>query len=143
MGVNNRDFVSDGNGAFPTATYLPLTAHYGVQVPASQTDLEIMSFRLPSDSDWQLVSAHGWLKTLSGSNAHTINIQDDGVDVCSDTTLVAGSQVEIAHTAPKRFKGGSEVQVTATTGATTTMDGICVTLVFRPYPLAEGGQAVT
>ena len=143
MGVNNRDFVADGNGNFPTASFQILTAHYATQVPASQTDLEIMSFRLPDESDWQLVSAHAWLKTLGGSNAHTLNIQDDGTDVCTDTALVAGAQTEIAHTAPKRFKGGSEVQVTATTGASTTMDGICVTLVFRPYPLGEGGQAVS
>ncbi len=105
------------------------------QIAADATDLEILATRLPADTDWYLKSAHVWVKATSGSNALTVNVQDDGTDKLTDTTVVAGAQTAITGASGKTFKGGSEVQVTVTTGATTTITDICVTLVFEPLYL--------
>jgi len=143
LGVNNRDFVFGAGGVAPTVTSEILVLSYtGTQVPASQTDLELVSLRIPHDC--QVVSAHVWVKAEAGSNAQTVNIQDDGTDICTDTTVDAGAQVAIPLAAdPTRIAAGSEIQLTATTGSGNTIDDIQVTLVVRPYPLAEAGIAVT
>lgn len=144
MGVDNRDFVAGAGGRFPSAAFSCITLAYDTQVPASQTDLEILSVKLPSNYDWQIVSAHVWVKGVTGSNAKTVNIQDDGTDIGTDTTVVAGTQTSITGVAGDKVKGGSELQVTATTGAATTIDDcIVVTIWLRPYPLAEAGVAVS
>lgn len=143
MGVTNRSFRQGSGGKFPTAAYLVLPLVYTRQVPAAQTDLEIISVRLPGDSSWQLVEAYVWCRAVAGAAAKTVNIQDDGTDMMTDTTVVQGAQTNIPFTGPKRLAGGSELQVTATTGAGTTLDDLVVTVVLRPYPLGEAAVAVS
>ena len=55
MGVNNRDFRAGPGGAFPTAAYEVLQFEWAPQIPASESNVEYGSIRLPSDSDGQRV----------------------------------------------------------------------------------------
>ena len=144
MGVSNRDFVQAADGVFPTAAYQVLVWGWAPQVPNAEADVEYGSILVPSDGDWQFEEGSVWAKAIGGGTP-TVELQDDGTDITTPTVIVAGTQVAMAEaSAPTRLKGGSELQIMVdTSGGSETIDGLVVTVVLRPYPLGEGGQAVT
>lgn len=140
--MNNRDFKAGAGGIFPTSTYQVLTFSWAPQVPASESNVEYGSIRLPDDGHWQFVDAHVWAKAVASTPE--IKLQDDGTDFVSATAIVAGAQTQLVPgSLPKRFAGGSELQVVLNTAAGETIDGLVVTVVVRPYPLGEGAVAVS
>lgn len=142
MGVTNRDFVADANGAFPTATYCSLTGYYDGTVAAGQTNAALFTITLPEQSAWQLVDVFVHAKTVSGTNTRTVQLRRDNTTIAGPTTVVQGSTVKLAHTPPVRVPGGTSLTVAASTGASTTIGGVSATCVFRPFPLGEAGVVV-
>jgi len=141
MGVNNRSFVAGAGGKFPTAAFQVLTISRETQIGNSQADFEVGSTRLPSDSDWQLVSAHVWARAVTSDP--TAELLDDGTAITDAVDIVAGAQTEITFTGPVRLAGGSELQLEVNTDSGDDVTDVQVTIVIRPYPLAEAGVAVS
>lgn len=108
---------------------------YTGTIPADQSDVEFLSFRLPSATDWIIKDAYAWARAVSGSNAKTVNLEDDGTDLGTMTTVVAGAQTAITDVSNEKVKGGSEVQVKVTTGNTTTITDLVVTIYAEPLYL--------
>ncbi|NIM54232.1 MAG: hypothetical protein GTO15_06415 [Pseudomonas stutzeri] len=128
--------VEKNQGVSTLILYVP----YGPQIPASQTDFEAGSVRLPDNTDWYLASAYAFARAIAGTP--DVNVQDDGTDLGTDTALAAGAQTAITGVSAERIKGGSEVQVVVTTAGGETVDGLAVTLHFEPLYL-YGRTAVT
>jgi len=105
---------------------------YAGTIPADQSDIELLSFRLPSITDWLILNAYIWCKSTTGSNAKTVNLEDDGAALGTHTTVVAGSQTAITGVSNESVAGGSEVQVNVTTGGTTTITDLVVTIHIEP-----------
>lgn len=114
-----------------SALLLPLC--HGAQVPASQADLEVISFRLPSITDWYIVSAYVFARAIGGTP--DVTLQDDGSDIGSDTAIVAGAQTVITGAAGTTIAGGSELQVLVTTAGGETVDDLVVSLHLEPLYL--------
>lgn len=144
MGTSNRDFVQGADGVFPTAAYQVLVYSNGTTIAQGKTDVELASLRVPGDGDWQIVDIYMWCSAIAGA-APTIEIQDDGTDITSPVAVLAGAQTEVPlTTSPTRVKGGSELQIMVdTSAASETITDLVVTITLRPYPLGEGGVAVT
>lgn len=142
MGIDNRDVRAGAGGKYATLAYQAFVLAWAPQVGNSITDGEYASVVVPADSDWQYVSAHAWCKAITSDP--TCILKDDGTAITAALTLVAGAAtVMVESSAPTRIAGGSEIQLHVTTDGGDTVDGLCVTLVLRPYPLAEAGIAVT
>ncbi len=121
--------VAQDQGVGATIIYVGRSS----QIPASQTDYEVASVRLPDICDWWLKSAYVFARTEASTPE--INIQDDGVDIGTNTVIVGGAQTLITGVGPVAIKGGSELQVVVTTAGGETVDDLGVTFHLEPLRL--------
>lgn len=101
----------------------------GPQTPASQTNLEVASARMPFAG--KVLSVHAFARALAGTV--TVDLQKNAATLLTGAiTPTAGNQVAGVLLAADTFAAGDELQFKITTAAASTVDDAGMTVVVRP-----------
>ncbi|MFQ5493634.1 MAG: hypothetical protein ACE5DX_05765, partial [Candidatus Dojkabacteria bacterium] len=124
-----RDKNIDKNSGNANFAQQIVALRNGPQTPASQTDLEVMSVRLP----WagKFLSAHVFCRAKSGTVTAKIH-KNAATILTGDITPVAGAQTAGTLASTTTFAAGDELQLLVTTAGASTVDDLVATVILRP-----------
>lgn len=101
----------------------------GPQTPASQTNLEVASMRMPFAG--KIVSVHGFARALSGTVSYDLQVNTTTA-LTGTITPSAGAQIAGTLIASPTFSAGDELRFLITTSGASTADDAGLTIVSRP-----------